>query len=112
MRSPLVDGIARSGLWLEKGRPYREDAADFVGRFYYHQDPRLLRWALTNPLDRVMYTPLTPFKPDFELVRDLMLETGTLDHSIEFNEYVDIKFAEGAKSKTAWAYEPGGLEAR
>ena len=46
------------------------------------------------------------------LVRDLMLETGTLDHSIEFNEYVDIKFAEGAKSKTAWAYEPGGLEAR
>ena len=108
----LVDGIARSGLWLEKGRPYREDAADFVGRFYYHQDPRLLRWALTNPLDRVMYTPLTPFKPDFELVRDLMLETGTLDHSIEFNEYVDIKFAEGAKSKTAWAYEPGGLEAR
>ena len=108
----LVDGIARSGLWLEKGRPYREDAADFVGRFYYHQDPRLLRWALTNPLDRVMYTPLTPFKPDFELVRDLMLETGTLDHSIEFNEYVDIKFAEGAKSKTAWSYEPGGLEAR
>jgi len=108
----LVDGIARSGLWLEKGRPYREDAADFVGRFYYHQDPRLLRWALTNPLDRVMYTPLTPFKPDFELVRDLMMETGTLDHSIEFNEYVDIKFAEGAKSKTAWAYEPGGLEAR
>jgi len=108
----LVDGIARSGLWLEKGRPYREDAADFVGRFYYHQDPRLLRWALTNPLDRVMYTPLTPFKPDFELVRDLMLETGTLDHSIEFNDYVDIKFAEGAKSKTAWAYEPGGLEAR
>src|SRR5437899_124210 len=103
----LVDGVARSGLWLEKGKAYRDDAADFVGRFYYHQDPRLLRWALTNPLDRVMYTPLTPFKPDFELVRDLMLETGTLDHSIEFNEYVDIKFAEGAKSKTAWAYEPG-----
>src|SRR5229473_91971 len=78
----LVDGIARSGLWLEKGRPYREDAADFVGRFYYRQDPKLLRWALTNPLDRVMYTPLTPFRPDFELVRDLMLETGTLDRSI------------------------------
>jgi len=26
----LVDGIARSGLWLDKGKPYREDAADFV----------------------------------------------------------------------------------
>src|SRR5205807_3900697 len=69
----LVDGIARSGLWLEKGKPYREHAADFTARFYYNQDPRLLRWALTNPLDRVMYTPLTPRKADFDLVRDLMI---------------------------------------
>jgi NitT/TauT family transport system substrate-binding protein len=103
----LVDGIARSGLWLEKGRPYREHAADFVGRFYFNQDPKLLRWALTNPLDRVMYMPLTPFKPDFDLVRDLMIETGVLDRSIEFDEYVDVSFAEGAKHQTAWRYEPG-----
>ena len=34
----LVDGIARSGLWLDKGKPYREDAADFVGRFYYQPE--------------------------------------------------------------------------
>src|SRR5258708_6577509 len=60
----LVDGIARSGMWLEQGRPHREYAADFVGRFYYRQDPALLRWALTNPLDRVVYTQLTPFKKD------------------------------------------------
>src|SRR5262249_29390723 len=69
----LVDGIARSGLWLEKGRPYREHAADFTARFYYNQNPKLLRWALTNPLDRVMYTPLTPLKADFDMVRDLMI---------------------------------------
>ncbi|MEO8736432.1 MAG: ABC transporter substrate-binding protein, partial [Edaphobacter sp.] len=43
----LVDGIARSGLWLDKGKPQRDDAADFVGRFYYNQKPALLRWALT-----------------------------------------------------------------
>jgi NitT/TauT family transport system substrate-binding protein len=61
----LVDGIARSGLWLDKGRPEREDAADFVGRFYFNQKPALLRWALTKPLDRVMYTPLAPRKGDF-----------------------------------------------
>ncbi|HEV3040695.1 MAG TPA: ABC transporter substrate-binding protein [Candidatus Angelobacter sp.] len=108
----LVDGIARSGLWLDKGRPYREHAADFVGRFYYHQDPKLLRWALTNPLDRVRYTPLSPFKPDFDLIRDLMIETHVLDHSIEFSEYVDTRFAEGAKLQTAWVYEPGDFEAR
>ncbi len=103
----LVDGIARSGLWLEKGRPYREHAADFVGRFYYGQNPALLRWALTNPLDRVMYTPLAPRKNDFNLIRDLMLETGVLNHKIEFEEYVDTTFADGAKYKTAWRYEPG-----
>ena len=39
----LVDGIARSGLWLDKGKPEREDAADFVGRFYFKQKPALLR---------------------------------------------------------------------
>ena len=108
----LVDGIARSGLWLEEGKPHRENAADFVGRFYYNQDPKVLRWALTNPLDRVMYTPLSPRKPDFDLVRDLMMETGILDRKIEFNEYVDTRFAEGAREQTAWRYEPGSSQAR
>lgn len=103
----LVDGIARSGAWLDQGRPHREHAADFVARLYYHQNPRLLLWALTNPLDRVMYTPLTPFQKDFDLVRDLMRETGVLDRNIEFNEYVDSRFAEGARFQTAWKYEPG-----
>jgi NitT/TauT family transport system substrate-binding protein len=107
----LVDGIARSGHWLEKGRPEREHAADFVARFYYNQDPRLLRWALTNPLDRVMYTPLTPLKPDFNIVRDLMIETGVLDRKIEFEEYIDTRFAEGATIKTAWNYTPGSQHA-
>jgi len=73
------------------------------------QDPRLLRWALTNPLDRVMYTPLTPFKKDFDLVRDLMRETGVLDGNIEFDQYVDTRFAEGIKIRTPWKYEPGDL---
>ena len=36
----LVDGIARSGLWLDEGEPHREYAADFVGRYYYQQPPR------------------------------------------------------------------------
>lgn len=103
----LVDGIARSGLWLEKGKPYREDAADFVGRYYYNQNPALLRWALTKPLDRVMYAPLAPRKADFDMVRDLMMETGVLDRKIEFEEYVDLRFSDNASIKTAWNYEPG-----
>jgi NitT/TauT family transport system substrate-binding protein len=107
----LVDGIARSGLWLEQGKKYRENAADFVGRFYYRQDPKLLRWALTKPLTRVMYTPLTPYKKDFDLVTKLMVESGTLDRQPRFEDYVDLRFAEGAKYETAWKYEPGTAHA-
>ena len=108
----LVDGIARSGLWLEEGRANREYAADFVGRYYYRQNPALLRWALTNPLDRVMYSPLTPRKPDFDLVRDLMIETGVLDRKIEFEEYVDTTFAEGGRHKTPWNFKLGSQHAQ
>ncbi len=110
----LVDGIARSGLWLDnppRRRVRREHAADFVGRFYYRQDPRLLRWALTNPLDRVQYQPLTPYRKDFELIVRLMRETGILDRDIAFEEYVDTRFAEGAKAQTEWRYEPGDATA-
>lgn len=111
----LVDGIARSGLWLDnppKRKARREHAADFVGRYYYRQDPRLLRWALTKPLDRVMYQPLTPYRKDFELIVSLMRETGILDRPIAFEEYVDTRFAEGAMTQTEWKYEPGDATAR
>jgi NitT/TauT family transport system substrate-binding protein len=103
----LVDGIARSGLWLDQGKPHREDAADFVGRFYYNQKPALLRWALTKPLDRVVYSSLAPRKADFDMVRDLMIETGVLQKRIAFEDYTDTRFSDGARHQTAWQYEAG-----
>src|SRR5262245_10773728 len=103
----LVDGVARSGLWLEKGKAYRDNAADFVGRFYYNQKPALLQWALTKPITRVMYDNLAPRKADFDGVRDLMMETGVLDRKIEFEEYTDLQFADKARIQTAWKYEIG-----
>jgi NitT/TauT family transport system substrate-binding protein len=103
----LVDGIARSGLWLDKGKAYREDAADFVGRFYYNQKPALLRWALTKPMNRVMYSPLAPRKADFDMVRDLMIETGVLHKKIAFDQYTDTRFSDRASIQTAWKYSPG-----
>src|SRR5580700_5684871 len=108
----LVDGIARSGLWLDTSKPHREQAADFVGRFYYNQKPALLRWALTKPLDRVVYSPLAPRKADFDLVRDLMIETGVLNKKLEFSEYTDTRFSEQASAQTPWRYEPGTATAR
>jgi NitT/TauT family transport system substrate-binding protein len=103
----LVDGIARSGLWLDEGVAHRDHAADFVGRYYFQQPPALLRWALTRDLTRVTYTDLAPRKPDFDLVRDLMLKMDLLDRPIEFEEYVDPRVAAGATGATAWRYEAG-----
>ena len=108
----LVDGIARSGLWLDTSKPHREDAADFVGRFYYNQKPALLRWALTKPMDRVTYSPLAPRKADFDMVRDLMIETGVLHKKLEFSEYTDTRFSDKASIQTPWRYEPGTATAQ
>jgi NitT/TauT family transport system substrate-binding protein len=59
-----------------------------------------------------MYSPLAPRKPDFDMVRDLMIETGVLDRKIEFEEYVDLRFSDHASIKTAWSYEPGSSDAQ
>jgi NitT/TauT family transport system substrate-binding protein len=108
----LVDGIARSGLWLDTSKSHREDASDFVGRFYYNQKPALLRFALTKPMDRVTYSPLAPRKADFDMVRDLMIETGVLNKKVEFSEYTDTRFSDEASDQTPWRYEPGTAFAR
>ncbi|HEV2275704.1 MAG TPA: ABC transporter substrate-binding protein [Acidobacteriaceae bacterium] len=108
----LVDGIARSGLWLDKGEPYRNDAADFVGRFYYNQKPALLRWALTKPMSRVTYSSLAPRQADFDMVEHMMIETGVLEKWIPFSEYTDTRFSDQASLQTPWKYEPGLATAR
>jgi NitT/TauT family transport system substrate-binding protein len=63
-------------------------------------------------MDRVMYTPLAPRKADFDLVRDLMMETGVLVTKIAFSDYTDTRFSDGARSQTAWRYEAGLATAR
>ncbi len=62
----LVDGIARSGKWLDATLDHRMQAADFTSTRYYHQDPKLLRFVLSKPPDRVKYTNLNVRRKDFE----------------------------------------------
>lgn len=108
----LVDGIARSGLWLDQSRPHRVDAADFVGRYYYNQKPELLRWALTKPMSRIRYNELGPQKADFDEVRDMMMQTGILKVKIPFSDYTDLRFSDHATVQTSWKYEPGDAVAK
>ncbi len=90
----LVDGIAGSGLWLDRSQENRFEAADVVGKYYYNQDPELLRFVLSKPPDRVRYSQLTPLRKDFDEIMNLAVGSGMLERPIAFEEYADPSFAD------------------
>jgi NitT/TauT family transport system substrate-binding protein len=36
-----------------------------------------------------------------------MIETGVLNKKIEFSDYTDTRFSDGAVTQTAWKYQAG-----
>jgi NitT/TauT family transport system substrate-binding protein len=88
----LVDGIARSGIWLDRHMDNRMQAAQFVSQHYYNQDPKLLEFVLSKPPDRVKYTNLSVRRPDFEEIEQLARESGTLEGRAHFEDYCDPSF--------------------
>jgi len=104
----LVDGIARSGKWLESGMDKRMSAAQAVATQYYNQDPRLLRFVLSKPPDRVTYSKLALARKDFEQIEKLAREAGLIAGPIGFEDYTDARFSE--KTHGATPYDWGGPE--
>jgi NitT/TauT family transport system substrate-binding protein len=88
----LIDGIAKSGKWLDEDMEHRMDAADVTAEHYYYQDPDLLKYVLSKPADRVKYTNLAPLKDDFDEIMNLAVEIGVLSRPIAFEEYADDSF--------------------
>ena len=88
----LIDGIARSGRWIDRSIDHRMQAAEFTARHYYHQDPKLLRYVLSTPPDRVKYRNLTPHRADFEQIEALGREAGILKGTAHFDDYADPSF--------------------
>ncbi len=101
----LVDGIAKSGKWLDQSMDHRMDAAQFVSANYYNQNPRLLSFVLSKPPDRVKYTDLMPLKKDFEEIEQLGRESGILIGKAHFADYVDPSFASSADRLPAYRWE-------
>jgi NitT/TauT family transport system substrate-binding protein len=88
----LVDGIAKSGLWIDTSMNNRMQAAQFVSKHYYNQDPRLLEFVLSKPPDRVTYTNLSVRRKDFEEIELLGKESGLLAGTAHFEDYCDDSF--------------------
>jgi NitT/TauT family transport system substrate-binding protein len=102
----LVDGIAKSGKWIDQSMDHRMEAAQFVATNYYNQNPRLLAFVLSKPPDRVRYTNLILRKPDFEEIEQLGHEAGILNGSAHFADYTDASFVTDETQVQAYAWEP------
>ena len=101
----LVDGIAKSGKWLDSDMTHRMDAAQFVSTLYYNQNPRLLQFVLSKPPDRVKYSNLKPLRANFEEIEQLAVEAGMLQGTAHFDDYVDDSFAPDPAVVQPWAFE-------
>ena len=101
----LVNGIAKSGKWLDETMDHRMQASQFVAKHYYNQDPRLLEFVLSKPADRVKYTNLTVQRPNFEEIERLAVESGILNGTVHFDDYCDPSFVTDDTQIQAYEWE-------
>jgi NitT/TauT family transport system substrate-binding protein len=101
----LVNGIAKSGKWLDQTMDHRMQASQFVAQHYYNQDPRLLTFVLSKPPDRVKYTNLKPMKKDFDEIEALAVESGIMQGTIHFDDYVDTSFVQDENAVEPYKFE-------
>jgi NitT/TauT family transport system substrate-binding protein len=109
----LVDGIARSGMWLDQDKDnaqktwnHRMQAAQFVSKKYYaNQDPKLLEFVLSKPRDRVKYTNLTVRRKDFEEIERYFKESGGFRGTVGFDDYTDTSFVREGRILAPFQWE-------
>lgn len=101
----LVDGIARSGKWLDESMDHRMQVAENVSVKYYNQDPKLLRYVLSTPPDRVTYANLRLARKDFEVIEGLARDAGILKGTANFDSYADTRFSDKTAAAIPWNWE-------
>jgi NitT/TauT family transport system substrate-binding protein len=109
----LVDGIARSGMWLDSDKDdagktwnHRMQAAQFVSKKYYgNQDPKLMEFVLSQPPDRVKYTNLNVRRQDFEEIERYFKESGGFKGTVGFDDYTDASFVPLGRVITPYKWE-------
>ena len=97
----LVDHVLGAGQWLDQGPENREKAVQIAaGQSYFNQDPKIIRFVMQNPTDRVTYGDLRMIRSEFEELMQLSMQAGTIKHPIPYEKYVDERFAHSAKAAT------------
>jgi NitT/TauT family transport system substrate-binding protein len=94
----LVNQVLGAGLWLDQQPQNREKAVQIAaGPRFFNQDPKMIRFVMQNPSDRVTYGDLRMIRSEFEELMHLSLEAGNLKHPVPYETYVDDRFARNAK---------------
>jgi NitT/TauT family transport system substrate-binding protein len=98
MVQDLVNHVLGAGLWLDQGPAHREKAVQIAaGPKFFNQDPKIIRFVMQNPSDRVTYGDLRMIRSEFDELMQLSLEAGTIRHPIPYEKYVDERFAHNAR---------------
>lgn len=95
----LVDHVLGAGQWLDQQQAHRDKAvAIAAGRKFFNQDPKILKFVMENPTDRVTYGDLRMIRAEFDELMQLSIEAGTLKTPVAFEKYVDESFNRAARA--------------
>lgn len=98
MVQDLVNQILGAGVWLDQKPQNRETAVQIAaGAKFFNQDPKMIRFVMQNPSDRVTYGDLRMIRSEFEELMQLSMAAGTLKHPVAYEKYVDETFAHKAQ---------------
>lgn len=94
----LVNHVQSSGSWLDAAPAHREKAVMIAARrTFFNQDPKILRFVMDNPYDRVTYGDLRMLRPEFDELMHLSLEARTIRRPVAYERYVDESFVKNVK---------------
>jgi NitT/TauT family transport system substrate-binding protein len=98
MVQDLVNQVLGAGRWLDEQAANREKAIQIAaGERFFNQDPKILRFVMQNPSDRVTYGDLRMIRTEFDELMQLSVAAGTIKHPVAYEKYVDERFARGAQ---------------
>lgn len=101
MVQDLVNQILGAGVWLDQRPQNREAAVQIAaGPKFFNQDPKIIRFVMQNPGDRVTYGDLRMIRSELDELMQLSVAAGTLKHTVPYETYVDDRFARKARPAT------------
>jgi NitT/TauT family transport system substrate-binding protein len=97
MVQDLVNQVLGAGQWLDTQQSNRDKAiAIAAGKGFFNQDPKILKFVMENPTDRVTYGDLRMIRDEFEELMQLSIAAGTIKKPIAYETYMEERFTKNA----------------